>query len=211
MVAPTQCTLEPTISKISLLEKNGLKQNGRSRTSSSQFVTKQSSGNRNKKRGRTVVKFATSSNQVHFIESRYHLTQEEKSNCYFQKYELDQIRWNVKSLLQKLTTNKDDKDDDSNDNNTAVVIDGNDDDEDDEMRGLESYKPGQYLAKVQRLREIRKALVKQQQMYGQLDEKWLFYNYRAMTEHSVDTARIQGHLDQQLHQESAPFQQIMQR
>jgi hypothetical protein len=142
-----------------------------------------------KKRGRSV-RFARSVD-VHVIESRYQLSQQEMQNCYLSKRELEKIRWDVRACLQKLLT-------------------GSNAEEDEELRGLESYAPNQYLARIQRMRLAVRTLIKQQE-FGKLDDRWLLYNYGSLTEASVNTARVRGMKDQQPDPASPPFQQVMLR
>mmetsp|Transcript_121379 Transcript_121379/g.181322 ORF Transcript_121379/g.181322 Transcript_121379/m.181322 type:complete len:172 (-) Transcript_121379:117-632(-) len=142
-----------------------------------------------KKRGRSVH-FAGSVD-VHVIESRRQFSREEIQNCFLSKRELDQIRWDIRACLQKM-------------------LEGGNAEEDEELRGLESYAPNKYLARIQRMRLAVRTLIKQQE-FGELDDRWLLHNYSALTEVSVSTARVRGMKDQQPDPASPPFSQIMVR
>jgi hypothetical protein len=142
-----------------------------------------------KKRGRSVH-FARSVD-VHVIESRRQFSQEEIQKCYLNKRELENIRWDIRACLQKMLA-------------------GSNAEEDEELRGLEAYAPNLYLARIQRMRLAVRTLIKQQE-FGKLNDRWLLYNYSALTEVSIDTARVRGMKDQQADPASPPFQQIMVR
>lgn len=154
-----------------------------------------------------AVRFPSSSaiDRIHIIESCTEFSKEEIQNSYLSQSELEQIKLNIRVALM---ANKN-KQRYHETKNVDADIDGADD-----LRGLESYiSKNQYLDKVERLRECRQAVLKQQDRSydGKIDDRWLMYNYQMLTEQSTDRAYLQGLKDQQCDPASAPFHHIMER
>jgi hypothetical protein len=152
------------------------------------FSVSQAKKPTNKKRGRSV-KFCKSIH-IRMIPSISQLSKDEIQDYYLTKNDKKRIRGEIKVCLKRMAQK-----------NLRT-------EEDDELRGLESYTPQAYSARIQRMRLALHAVL-MQQTSGPLTNEWLSQIYRNFTESSANTAYIRGLMDQQMQNAAPPFKQIM--